>query len=135
MRIPPTLLAFLMLILLEESVRHGIQAGHLMVNLPEIVIYSLTAGILGWRAWKTENDKQFSEVQAKLDSLPWHEAIATAKMFFCCCIVLFVPLIAIASLHPETFGQLDYKTMLVFPLYVAPVCAVLAGICRFFWWR
>jgi len=135
MRIPPYLAAFIMLILAGESVRQGVRAGQLMVNLPEIAIYSLTAGILGWRAWKAADDKRFAECPAKIDSLPWHEAISTAKMFFCGCIVLFVPLVAIAGLHPETFGRLDYKTMLVFPLYIAPMGAVLVGICGFFWWR
>ena len=130
-----SLLALFVLVLALGSVWHGIQAGHLLENFPEIAVHLSLAGFLGWRAWKIANDGKYAEYQAKTTSLRWQEATSAALMVFCSCVVLFVPLAAISSLHPETFHHIDPEAMLAVMFVIASAGAVLMGICRFFWWR
>jgi len=131
MAIRPYLPALFVLVLALGAVSHAIQAGRLMAYLPEILIHASLAAFLGWRAWKIANAGGSAEYQAKIDLRRWEEASSTALMFFCSCLVLFVPLMAIASLHPQTFRHLDMETM----LFAAPLAAAAVGLCRFFWWR
>jgi hypothetical protein len=135
MNIRPLLAVIFLLVMASGMIEGGIQHGHFVRTLPSLVIPLLIIAFAVWREWKVATDAHFAAHQAKIDSLPWEEAFFAAMMFFVSCIVLFVPLVAIASLHPETFQHIDFETMLVLPLFIAPVGAVVVWICRFFWWR
>jgi len=133
MDIRSSLLALFVLVLAMGSVWHGIQAGHLMENLPEIAVHLSLAGFFVWRAWKIANDGTTAEYQTKIIGLRLEEATSAALKAFCGCIALYVPLAAISSLHPETFHHTDPETMLAATFVIASAGAVLVGLCWFFW--
>jgi len=134
MKIQAYLLALFVLALAMGSVWHGIQSGHLMEALPEIAVHLSLAGFFVWRAWKIAGGGAAAEHRTKIIGVRWEGATSAALMAFCGCIVLYVPLAAISSLHPDTFHHVDPETMLAITFVVASACAVLVGVCRFFWW-
>ena len=134
-RIGYCLVALFMLIAAVRALAQGIQTGHLMAALPGVLVFSLIGGFLAWREWMITTDRQFAAYQAEIDSLPWEEAMSAAQTFFLACIVLFVLSLAFASLEPQIMSRLNLEALLMVPLGIAPVGAILVGICRFFWWR
>jgi hypothetical protein len=133
MLIRQLLLAIFMLSLVAGLVRDGIQRGDLMGALPSFVVALLIIAFVMWREWKVATDAHFAASQAKIDSLPWEQAISAAASFFGGCIMLLVPLMAIANLHPQTFHVIDFEMTWVLSLLAAG--AIIVGMVRLLWLR
>jgi hypothetical protein len=111
----------------------AIASSEIHKGTPSLAIVPLLIVVCaGWREWKIATDAQVAVRQAKIMGLPWNEAVSAAAMFFGACYALFVLLIVFAGQHSQT---IDFETMLVLPMIIAPVGAVIVGLLRFFWLR
>ena len=133
MLIRQLMLAIIMLSLVAGVVRDGIQRGDLMGALPSFVVALAIIAFVVWRESKVATDAHFAAHQAKIDSLPWEQAISAAASFFCGCTMLLVPLMAIANLHPQTFHLIEFEMTWI--LSLLGVGAVIVGIVRLLWLR
>ena len=131
MPIRQILLAIVMLSLVDGLVRDGLHGG--VGALSSFVIPLAIIAFVVWRNWKVATDAPSAAHQAKIDSLPWEQAISAAGSFFVSCMMLLVPLMAIANLHSQTYHFIEFEMTWI--LSLLGVAAVIVGLVRLLWLR